>query len=56
MRSVSDVYGVQINGRDWWIKLTLEEVESDKKHVLVISFHPPEREFTTVAGLELKPW
>ncbi|OGQ84735.1 MAG: hypothetical protein A2289_23020 [Deltaproteobacteria bacterium RIFOXYA12_FULL_58_15] len=67
MQSISDVYGVQISGRDWWIKLTLQEVEvkaTDKtkgkrpthKQVLVVSFHPPEREFKTVGGLELKPW
>ena len=67
MQSISDVYGVQIAGRDWWIKLTLQEVEVESmrktkskqaitKRVLVVSFHPPERKFETVGGLELKPW
>lgn len=65
MQNVSDVYGIQIGGRDWWVKLTLQEVvntptgsagATKTRQVLVISFHPPEREFKTVGGLELKPW
>ena len=65
MQNISDVYGVQVGGRDWWIKLTLQQGEGASKgpgrvtkaqQVLVISFHPPEREFKTVGGLELKPW
>ena len=67
MQSISDVYGVQIAGRDWWVKLTLRQAnvnatgktsgtKATNKQVLVVSFHPPEREFNTVGGLELKPW
>ena len=68
MHNISDVYGVQINGRDWWVKVTLEDKpvvqakSSGKakgkktviKHVSVISFHPPEREFKTVFFASLR--
>jgi hypothetical protein len=45
-RDVADVYGVRMDGRGWYIKLTVREDE----HVVMISFHPLARALRTKQG------
>ena len=46
----ADVYGVKIDGRGWYVKLTVRE-ENDL--VVVISFHPLEHRLQTNKGTVL---
>ncbi|MEE8409788.1 MAG: hypothetical protein V3T05_09300 [Myxococcota bacterium] len=59
MRDEADVYGVRKDDRDWFVKVTLQEVADasgkQTKQVLVVSFHEPKKPFRTLKG-ELKPW
>ena len=44
---IADVYGVRLNGRGWYLKITLDEGVPE---VVVISFHPLERPLRTNGG------
>ena len=62
MADPCDVYGIECDGKGWWVKLTIETVEEPgkgepkRRQVLVVSFHPPDRRFKTVNGKEFVPW
>lgn len=70
MADFCDVYGVERDGKHWWVKITMMETpgqtsseakagargKKKAKQVLVISFHKPEQPFKTVGGKELRPW
>jgi hypothetical protein len=47
---VADVYGVVLDGRGWYLKLSVTE-DVDGRVVVVISFHPLERALRTRGGL-----
>jgi len=44
---VADVYGVQIDGEGWYLKIAIDE---EQPEVAVISFHPLERRLKTRGG------
>lgn len=44
----ADVYGVEVAGRAWYIKVTI--YTTDGRHLLVISCHPPTDPLMTIAG------
>lgn len=47
---MSDVYGLNVDGTGWYIKLCIDQGEVD-----VISFHPPEHPIRTRAGTITPP-
>ncbi len=48
---VADVYGVIVEENGWYLKITIDEQDSE---LVVISFHPLERPLRTRSG-EVKP-
>jgi len=44
----ADVYGVEVAGRAWYIKVTI--LTTNGRNLLVISCHPPTDPLTTIAG------
>lgn len=56
---VTDIYGLIHDGRHWYVKLgvQLEENESgdaSEPWLQEISFHPPEKPFTTIGGIMIR--
>ena len=54
-RTPADEYGLVYDNRDWYVKLSIETyLGTDERYVDNVSFHPPEKDLTTVNGLILK--
>lgn len=51
---VCDVYAVKMEGKGWYVKLTMLE-ERDGEVVMLLSLHPLEREIRTASGHKVTP-
>src|SRR5438874_94986 len=51
---VCDVYAVQMDGKGWYVKLTMLE-ERDGEVVMLMSLHPLEHEIRTASGHKVTP-
>lgn len=47
---VADVYGLIFDGSPWYVKF---RIDTEEQTLEEISFHPPEKELTTVGGLKI---
>lgn len=51
---ICDVYAVKIEGKGWYVKLTMLEEENGDV-VMLLSLHPLEREIRTASGHKVTP-
>lgn len=56
---VTDIYGLIYDGHHWYVKLGVQDEETadgktKEPWLQEISFHPPEKPFKTLGGIEIK--